>query len=316
MGIFNIYVSDGLSEEGLALLRKAGNVTSNPKVTPEELAKVLPEYDALIVRSRTKVKGALLDAGSKLKVVGRAGVGIDNIDVAKATEKGITVVNSPMAASIAVAEHTLGLMLAMARLIPQADASIKAGRWEKSAFMGTELYGKQLGIMGLGRIGAQVAKLAAAFGMKVSAYDPNLDSGQITQRGAAPMNFDEILANSDYLTLHLPLTSTTRGLIGSSQFQAMKKGARLVSISRGAILDEAALREALDNGQLAGAALDVFVDEPPQTGSIAQHPKVISTPHVGAQTHEAQARAGLAIAEEVITVLNGKEPRWKVVRND
>ncbi|MHC1781855.1 MAG: hydroxyacid dehydrogenase [Anaerolineaceae bacterium] len=301
---------------GCHLLREAGKVTSNPKITPEELAALLPEYDALIVRSRTKVKGALLEAGSNLKVVGRAGVGTDNIDVAGAVGKGITVVYSPLAASVAVAEHTLGLMLALARSIPQADASIKAGRWEKNAFIGNELFGKKLGILGIGRIGARVAALAAAFNMKVSAYDPNLDANQITQRGATPMSFDEILSNSDYVTLHLPLTGTTRGMISAPQFQSMKKGARLVSISRGAVIDEAALREALDSGQLAGAGLDVFVDEPPQPGSIAEHPKVISTPHVGAQTHEAQARAGLAIAEEVITVLNGKEPRWKVVQND
>ncbi|RPJ40422.1 MAG: hydroxyacid dehydrogenase [Chloroflexi bacterium] len=316
MATFNIYVSDGLSEDGLALLRTAGNVTSNPKVTPEELAALLPDYDALIVRSRTKVKGALLEAGTKLKVVGRAGVGIDNIDVAGAVKMGITVVNSPMAASITVAEHALGLMLAMARAIPQADASIKAGRWEKSAFMGSELYGKQLGIMGLGRIGEQVAHLAAAFGMKVNAYDPFLNSEQIIQRGAAPMSFADILASSDYLSLHLPLTSTTRGLIGTTEIQSMKKGARVVSISRGGIIDEVALCEALENGHLAGAALDVFANEPPHPCTITQHPKVICTPHVGAQTHEAQARAGLAIAEEVITVLNGKEPRWKVLRNE
>jgi D-3-phosphoglycerate dehydrogenase len=316
MGKFKIYVSDGLSEDGLALLREAGDVTNNPKVTPEELAAVLPEFDALIVRSRTKVKGALLEACSNLKVVGRAGVGVDNIDVAGAVTKGITVVYSPLAASVAVAEHTLGLMLALARSIPQADASVKAGRWEKSAFIGNELYGKKLGILGIGRIGAQVAHLAAAFNMKVSAYDPNLKVEQISERGANPMSFEEILATSDYVTLHLPLTSGTRGMLGSVQFQSMKKGARLVSISRGAVIDEAALREALDSGQLAGAGLDVFVDEPPQAGSIAEHPKVISTPHVGAQTREAQARAGLAIAEEVLTVLNGKEPRWKVVKND
>jgi D-3-phosphoglycerate dehydrogenase len=316
MGNYRIFVSDGLSEDGLALLRGAGTVTSDPKITPEDLAKVLPEYDALIVRSRTKVKGALLEAGANLKVVGRAGVGIDNIDVAKAVEKGITVVNSPLAASIAVAEHTLGLMLALARSIPLADASIKAGRWEKSAFMGMELHGKQLGILGIGRIGAQVAQLAAAFGMKVCAYDPYLNPDQISQRGAAPATFSEVLAISDYVSLHLPLTSSTRGLIGTAEFQTMKKGARMISISRGGILDEAALREVLDSGQMAGAALDVFADEPPLPGSIAQHPKVIATPHIGAQTHEAQARAGLAIAEEVITVLNGKEPRWKVTRND
>jgi D-3-phosphoglycerate dehydrogenase len=316
MGTFKIFVSDGLSDDGLGLLRSAGEVTSNSKITPEELMLVLPDYDALVVRSRTKVKGALLEAGKNLKVIGRAGVGVDNIDVAAAVAKGITVVNSPLAASIAVAEHTLGLMLALARTTSQADASIKQGRWEKSSFMGSELHGKCLGILGLGRIGAQVAQLAAAFGMKILAYDPNLPADQFQKRGANPATLEEVLVAADYLTLHLPLVSSTRGLIGSAQIKSMKSGARIISISRGGILDEAALREALDSGHIAGAGLDVFTDEPPQPDSIAVHPKVISTPHIGAQTHEAQSRAGLAIAEEVITVLNGNEPRWRVKSND
>jgi D-3-phosphoglycerate dehydrogenase / 2-oxoglutarate reductase len=316
MGTFKIIVSDGLSDDGLGLLRSAGEVTSNSKITPEELMLVLPDYDALVVRSRTKVKGALLEAGKNLKVIGRAGVGVDNIDVAAAVAKGITVVNSPLAASIAVAEHTLGLMLALARTTSQADASIKQGRWEKSSFMGSELHGKCLGILGLGRIGAQVAQLAAAFGMKILAYDPNLPADQFQKRGANPATLEEVLVAADYLTLHLPLVSSTRGLIGSVQIKSMKSGARIISISRGGILDEAALREALDSGHIAGAGLDVFTDEPPQPDSIAVHPKVISTPHIGAQTHEAQSRAGLAIAEEVITVLNGNEPRWRVKSND
>jgi D-3-phosphoglycerate dehydrogenase / 2-oxoglutarate reductase len=316
MGTFKIFVSDGLSDDGLGLLRSAGEVTSNSKITPEELIQVLPEYDALVVRSKTKVKGALLEAGKTLKVIGRAGVGVDNIDVAAAVARGITVVNSPLAASIAVAEHTFGLMLALARTIPQADTSIKQGKWEKSSFMGSELNGKCLGILGLGRIGAQVAKLAAAFGMKVLAYDPNLPDDQFQKRGTSKATLEEVLVAADYLTLHLPLVSTTRGLIGAAEIKSMKSGARIISISRGGILDEAALRDALDSGHIAGAGLDVFSDEPPQPDSIAVHPKVIATPHVGAQTHEAQSRAGLAIAEEVITVLNGKEPRWRVKSND
>lgn len=316
MGTFKIFVSDGLSDDGLGLLRSAGEVTSNSKITPEELIQVLPDYDALVVRSKTKVKGALLEAGKNLKVIGRAGVGVDNIDVAAAVAKGITVVNSPLAASIAVAEHTFGLMLALARTIPQADASIKQGRWEKSSFVGSELRGKCLGILGLGRIGAQVAQLAAAFGMKILAYDPNLPADQFQIRGAAQATLEEVLVTADYLTLHLPLVSSTRGLIGAAQIKSMKSGVRIISISRGGILDEAALREGLDSGHVAGAGLDVFADEPPQPNSIAVHPRVIATPHVGAQTHEAQSRAGLAIAEEVISVLNGKEPRWRVQSND
>jgi D-3-phosphoglycerate dehydrogenase len=312
MSEFKILISDGLSEEGLALLKKVGQVTSNPKITAEELAAILPTYDALIVRSRTKVSEAVLEAGKRLKVVGRAGVGVDNIDVAAAQRRGITVVNSPLAATTAVAEHTLGLMLALARGTAAADASMKAERWEKSSFMGSELAGKTLGLLGIGRIGAEVARLALAFGMAVIAYDPYLSAEQIRQRQAEPAQFDEVLGRSDMISLHLPLTLETGGLIGAQQISKMKPGARLVCTARGGVIDEDALRVALDSGALAGAALDVFAAEPVQPGSIASHPKVIATPHIGAQTKEAQARAAVAIAEEVVSVLQGKQPRWVV----
>jgi len=311
-----ILVSDGLAEDGLALLRAVGEVTVNSKITAAELLAALPDYHALVVRSRTKVTKPVVEAGKNLKVVGRAGVGVDNIDVAAAVAHGLVVVNSPMAASISVAEHTLGLMLALARLIPAADASLKQGQWEKSAFMGGELNGKTLGLLGLGRIGALVANRARAFGMAVFAYDPYLSETQIRERNAHPATFDEVIAQGDYLSLHLPLTQETRGLIGASQFTKMKKGARLICAARGGVIDEDALRAALDSGQLAGAALDVFAAEPPPPGSIAAHPKVVATPHVGAQTREAQARAGIAIAEEVVAVLEGKEPRWRVTSNE
>jgi len=311
-----ILVSDGLSADGLALLGQSGEVVSNSKITPAELLAALPEYDALVVRSRTKVTAAVLDAGTRLKVVGRAGVGVDNIDVAAAVARGVVVVNSPMAASVSVAEHTLGLMLSLARQIAAADASLKAGKWEKSAFMGAELSGKTLGLLGLGRIGALVANRAVAFGMSVLAYDPYLNESQIRERNAEPASFDAVLQGADYLSLHLPLTKETRGLIGPKQFEMMKAGARVVCAARGGVIDEAALRAALDSGHLAGAALDVFEQEPPAPGSLAAHPKVVATPHVGAQTAEAQARAGIAIAEEVTAVLAGKTPRWNVTAND
>lgn len=311
-----ILVSDGLSEKGLALLRAAGEVTVNPKITADELLAGLPEYHALVVRSRTKVTSKVVEAGKNLKVIGRAGVGVDNIDVAAAVARGITVVNSPMAASVSVAEHTLGLMLALARHLPAADASMKQGKWDKSAFTGGELSGKTLGLLGIGRIGALVANRAVAFGMSVLAYDPYLTPDQIRQRNAEPTSFDAVLAGSDYISLHLPLTQETRGLIGPKQFGRMRQGARLICAARGGVIDEAALRAALDSGQLAGAALDVFAEEPPKPGSIAAHPKVVATPHIGAQTTEAQDRAGLAIAEEVQAVLQGKEPRWKVTSNE
>ena len=316
MALHRILVSDGLSEAGLNLLRAAGEVVANPKIGADELLAALPEYHALVVRSRTKVTARLIEAGRNLKVIGRAGVGVDNIDVAAALARGITVVNSPLAASAAVAEHTLGLMLALARSIPTADASMKQGRWEKSAFMGGELSGKTLGLIGIGRIGALVAERAIAFGMSILAYDPYLSAEQIRERRAEPATFDAVLARSDYLSLHLPLTAETRGLIGSAQFAQMKPGARLVCTARGGVIDEDALRAALDSGALAGAALDVFAEEPPPPGGIAAHARVVATPHVGAQTAEAQARAGVAIAEEVIAVLQGREPRLKVTAND
>lgn len=313
---YKILVSDGLAEAGLQLLRSVGEVTANSKITADELVAALPDYQALVVRSRTKVNAKVIQAGTNLKVIGRAGVGVDNIDVAAAVGKGITVVNSPLAASVAVAEHTLGLLLSLARMIAAADASMKQGKWEKSAFMGSELSGKTLGLLGLGRIGAMVAGRAVAFGMAVVAYDPYLSDSQISERNASPSKFEDVLTQSDYISLHLPLTKETQGLLSTAEFSKMKPGARLVCAARGGVVDEAALRAALDSGHLAGAALDVFADEPPQPNSIATHPKVIATPHVGAQTAEAQTRAGLAIAEEVVAVLQGKEPRWKVTANE
>ena len=321
-----ILVSDGLAEDGLTLLRSAGEVVFNPKLTADELLAAIPDYDVLVVRSRTKVTAKVIEAGKNLKVIGRAGVGVDNIDVAAALARGITIVNSPMAASISVAEHTLALMLALARHLPAADASLKQGRWEKSAFMGSELSGKTLGLLGLGRIGALVANRALAFGMDVMAYDPYLSEMQIIERHAQPAAFDEVIAQSDFLSLHLPLTRETRGLVGAAQFAQMKKGARLVCAARGGVVDEDALRAALDSGHLSGAALDVFAVDPPLVdprsaaegapGSIAAHPKVIAAPHIGAQTREAQVRAGVAIAEEVVAVLQGKEPRWRVTSGE
>jgi D-3-phosphoglycerate dehydrogenase len=313
---FRILVSDGLSPAGLKLLEQAGEVTANPKITPAELLAALPEYDALVIRSRTKINAQVLEAGPRLKVIGRAGVGVDNIDVPAAVARGVVVVNSPMAASVSVAELTVGLMLALARQVPAADTSLKQGKWEKSAFVGGELSGKTLGLLGIGRIGALVANRALAFGMSVLAYDPYLSDGQIRERNAEPGSFDAVLQGADYLSLHLPLTTETRGLIGPKQFEQMKAGARIVCAARGGVIDEAALRAALDSGRVAGAALDVFEQEPPAPGSLAAHPKVIATPHIGAQTAEAQTRAGLAIAEEVIAVLEGKEPRWRVMAND
>lgn len=311
-----ILIADGLSEDGIALLKTGGEVIVNSKITVEELVAALPEYQALVVRSRTKVNSKVIAAGTNLKVIGRAGVGVDNIDVAAAVARGVTVVNSPLAASVSVAEHTFALMLSLARLVAAADSSMKQNKWEKSTFMGVELNGKTLGLIGIGRIGAETAKRGAAFGMKVIAYDPYLKPDQIQGRGAEAASLDDVLAKSDYVSMHLPLTSETKGMLGAAQFAKMRKGARLICAARGGVIDEDALRSALDAGTLSGAALDVFAAEPPPPDSIAMHPKVIATPHIGAQTHEAQSRAGLMIAEEVLAALQGKELRWKVMSNE
>ncbi len=307
-----VLIADGLGEDGVTLLKRIAEVDVKPKISAEELLVDLPQYHGLIVRSRTKVTAKVVEAGSNLKVIGRAGVGVDNIDVAAAAARGITVVNSPLAATVSVAELTLGLMLAMAREIPRADAALKKGEWLKSGLAGTELYGKTLGLVAVGRIGAAVAGRAGAFGMRVVACDPFLSPDDIRQRQAHPTTLDELLSVSDYISIHTPLTPQTKNLIDEAAFAKMKKGVRIICAARGGVMDEAALLAALESGKVAGAALDVFAAEPPGVTPLVSHPKVICTPHMGAQTGEAQTRAGVDIAEEVLAVLEEREPRWKV----
>lgn len=310
-----VLIADGLSEEGLTQLRRVADVDVQPKITADELISILPNYAGLVVRSRTKVTAKIIEAGTNLKVIGRAGVGVDNIDVAAANAKGITVVNSPLAATVAVAELTLALILSMAREIPRADSALKKGEWLKSGLMGVELYNKTLGLVAVGRIGAAVAGRAGAFGMKVLACDPFLSPEDIRQRQAHPTTMDELLAASDYISIHTPLTPQTKNLFSTEAFAKMKDGVRIICAARGGVVDEAALLAGLESGKVAGAALDVFATEPPGVSPLVSHPKVICTPHIGAQTHEAQNRAGVDIAEEVIAVLEDREPRWKVNSN-
>lgn len=310
-----VLIADGLSEEGLTQLRRVAEVDVQPKVTADELISILPNYAGLVVRSRTKVTAKVIEAGTNLKVVGRAGVGVDNIDVAAANAKGITVVNSPLAATVAVAELTLALILSMAREIPRADSALKKGEWLKSGLMGTELYNKTLGLVAVGRIGAAVAGRAGAFGMRVLACDPFLSPEDIRQRQAHPTTLDELLAVSDYISIHTPLTPQTQNLFSTEAFAKMKDGVRIICAARGGVVDEAALLAGLESGKVAGAALDVFATEPPGVSPLVSHPKVIGTPHIGAQTHEAQNRAGVDIADEVIAVLEDREPRWRVTSN-
>lgn len=310
---YKILIADGLEDNGQAILRSSTKVDDRSGITPEELLQAIPDYEAVIVRGRTKVTASVFQAASGLKVVGRAGVGVDNIDLEVAKAHGVTVVNAPMSTSLAVAELTLGLMLALAREIPHADAGMKQGEWLKKELAGTELYNKTLGIIGMGRIGAEVGKRASAFGMRLLGYDPLIPPEEIARRGAEPVGLDELYERADYISLHLPLTDETFSMVGKQAFGRMKRGVRLVCAARGGIIDESALLAALESGQVAGAALDVFASEPPGTSELVTHPKVIATPHIGAQTAEAQSRAAEDIAHEVLAALNGEPLRWKVV---
>lgn len=312
MSAWKILLTDGLEENGKEILRKSAEVVENPTITADELLTVVSEYDALIVRGRTKVTAAILAAGTKLKVVGRAGVGVDNIDLNAAKEHKVTVVNSPTATSVAVAELTLGMMLSVVREIPRADAGLKAGKWLKKELEGTELCGKTLGVIGFGRIGAGVAQRAKAFDMKVLGYDPLLPAEEIQKRGGEPTSLDDLLKQADMITMHIPLTNESRGMLNDAAFAKMKQGVYIVCAARGGVIDEMALLAALNSGKVAGAALDVFATEPPGLTELVSHPKVIGTPHIGAQTVEAQSRAAHDISEEVLAALEGKPLRWKV----
>ncbi len=304
---WHILVADGLDKRGTDRLSEAAEVIEDPGLAS------LGDVDALIVRSATKVTREVLEGGRpRLKVVGRAGVGVDNVDLDAARELGVIVVNAPLAATNAVAELTLGLMLAMARQLPQANAAMHDGRWEKKTFKGSELGGKTLGVFGMGRIGAAVAQRAAALGMNIIGYDPLISSEEIERRSARPVSRDELLAESDFISLHVPLTEDTRGMIGADAMAQMKPGVRLVCAARGGVVDEAALLTALESGHVAGAALDVFAQEPPGNAPLLKHPLLIATPHLGAQTVEAQIRAATDIADEVLAALNGESLRWQV----
>jgi D-3-phosphoglycerate dehydrogenase / 2-oxoglutarate reductase len=310
---WKVLITDGLSEKGQAILRSECQVDDRNEIPADELLQVIGEYDALIVRSRTKVTPEVFEAGKKLKVVGRAGVGVDNINLAAAAAHGVSVVNAPKSTSVAVAELALGMMLGLARTITVADSSMKGGQWIKKDLKGVELNGKTLGVIGMGNIGSALAVRAAAMGMKVLGYDPLLPSAEISKRGAEPVALDDLYAKSDYISLHIPLTDETRGMIDGQTIGKMKRGVRIVCTARGNIIDETALLGALESGQVAGAALDVFGKEPPGLTALVAHPKVIATPHVGAQTAEAQVRAAEDMGTEILAALKGEPLRWKVV---
>jgi D-3-phosphoglycerate dehydrogenase len=307
-----ILVTEQISEEGLAALRTAAQVDLRTDLDKAQLLAALPEYDALVVRSGTKVTAEVLEAGTRLRVVGRAGTGVDNIDVAAATQRGVIVVNAPASNSVAVAELTIAFILSLARKLPQAHASLLGGKWARNQFMGFEVRGKTLGLVGLGRIGAEVARRARALEMTLLAYDPVVSTARAEQLGVTLATLDEVLAQSDFVSLHVPLVDATRNLINAERLAKMKPTAYLLNAARGGIIDEAALVAALEQKRLAGAALDVFEREPPTDNPLVGHPNVIAIPHLGASTVEAQALSGVDVAEGVLAALAGGTPRYAV----
>lgn len=308
--MYHILISDKLGDAGLARLAEEPDVTYDVKtgLDKEALLAAMPDYDGLIVRSGTQVDADVLAAGMRLKVVGRAGVGVDNIDLQAATARGVQVVNTPGANSVATAEHTLALMLAWSRHVAVAHASLAAGKWQRSQFAGIELCGKTLGIVGLGRVGRLVAERAAAFGMTLLGYDPLVGEQAAAQFGVQWAPLDAVLARADFVTLHAAVTPETRQMINAETITRMKDGAVLINVARGALVDEAALAAALQSGKLGGAAIDVFSSEPPA----ADHPllhldSVLHTPHLGASTAESQRNVAVQVVEQVLDVLRGKE---------
>jgi D-3-phosphoglycerate dehydrogenase len=301
-----ILIAEPLAETGVELLRRQHQVDARGGMTREELLAAITTADALVVRSSTQVDAEVLEAGRNLKVVGRAGIGLDNVDLDTATRLGIMVVNAPQSNVISAAEHTVALILAQARNITRADAALREGRWERSRFQGTELYGKTLGVIGLGRVGTLVAQRMLSFGMRLVAYDPYVSRDRAAQLGVELASLAEVLAGADVVTIHLPKTPDTVGLIGERELAAMKPGARLVNTARGGLVDELALAKAVESGHLAGAALDVFSEEPTTSSPLFEDDTVVVTPHLGASTAEAQDKAGVTIAEQLLLALSGQ----------
>lgn len=313
-----ILVPEKLSPDGLALLQDADfEVDVRTGLTPQDLLSLIPSYQALIVRSETKVTSQVLSAGSKLRVVARAGVGVDNIDVEAATAQGIIVVNSPAGNIVAAAEHTIALLLATARNLGRADAGVKGGKWERGRLVGVEVGRKTLGVVGLGKVGMKVARMAIGLGMRVVGVDPYMSADIARQNGVGMVSsLEDMLPEVDFLTIHTPLLASTLDLVGEKEFKAMKKTARVLNVARGGIYNEECLTRALDEGWIAGAGIDVFTSEPPQPGSaaekLASHPNVVATPHLGASTVEAQENVSLDVCTQVMGILRGGLPTTAV----
>ncbi|MBI1276560.1 MAG: hypothetical protein GC179_00390 [Anaerolineaceae bacterium] len=306
---FHVLVPDSVNKKAVEILEQAGlKVTAPGQMKREETLAAIPDADALIIRSATKADAALINASTKLKAIARAGVGVDNVDLDAASAKKIAVMNTPAGNTVATAEFAFGLMLALARHIPQAFVSMQGGKWDRKSYQGVELRGKTLGIVGYGRIGQAVGNRAAAFDMNVLAYDPYIPADVVSKLGGELVTLDELLAQSDFISLHSVITDETRGMINAANIAKMKKGVRIVNAARGALINDADLAEALKNGQVAGAALDVYNEEPPPAGHpLIGLPNVIHTPHLAASTDEAQVAVAIEAAELIVAALQKNE---------
>ena len=304
-----VLIADSINENGIKKLEDEMEVVVNTTISPEELLETINEYDGIIVRSRTKVTSEVIANADNLKIIARAGVGVDNIDLNAATEKGIMVVNSPESTSITVAEHTMGLLLTMARKISIADKSVKEGKWEKKKFMGVELRGKTLGVIGMGRIGSQVVNRCKAFEMDAIVYDPYLPEEVAQNMGVKLTDLNTVLENADFITIHVPLTEETKHLISNDEFEIMKDSCFITNCARGGIIDEEALYTALSENKIGGAALDVYEEEPPKDSKLTTLDNIVLTPHIAASTKEAQRDAAIIVADEIIELNNGRTPR-------
>ena len=310
-----ILVTDSLAPEGLEVFKNADGFEVDVKIglRPDELKKICPAYDGWVIRSGTKITADLIEAATNLKVIGRAGVGYENIDADAATKKGIVVMNTPGGNNVTTGEHTIALMMALARHIPQAVASLKSGKWDRNKFVGVEMCNKTIGVIGLGNVGRIVAERAAALRMKVIGYDPFIAAENIARMGVEPGTLEDIFTKADFITVHVPLTTDTQGLINKAAFAKMKRGVRIINCARGGIVEESDLAEAIQQGRVAGAALDVYVDEPPPP----DHPllrldQVITTPHLGASTDEAQLNVATAVAEQMVDFLTKGVVRYAI----
>jgi D-3-phosphoglycerate dehydrogenase len=301
-----VLVAEEIADAGVDMLRQSCAVDVGTSWTSEQLAERIGDYDAILIRSATNLDAALIERADRLKVIGRAGIGVDNVDVAAATRRGIIVANAPQSNIVAAAEHTMALMLALARNVPQAHSSLVQGRWERSRFGGVEVYEKTLGVLGFGRIGQLVAARARGFGMQVVAFDPFVSAERFRELGAERAETPaDLYARADFITVHLPRTPETRGFLNADAFGQMREGVRVINCARGELIDDAALQAALDSGRVAGAALDVFASEPMTEHPLFGYPNVVVTPHLGASTVEAQDRAGIQTAEQVLAALTG-----------